>query len=239
MAAPRSAEATGGLTLATYNIHRAVGSDGRRMPRRIVSVIREIDPDIVGLQEVDWREPESQVAAEFELLADLPGYTPAVGPNIRDHRGHYGNMLLARYPIRALRLIDLSEPGREPRGAIDADIETPGYRLRVIVTHLGLRGGERRRQAQKLRAALRAHPGQCTIVLGDFNDWLPATPTLRPLTELCRSNLAVRSYPARRPLLALDRILLHGHGQLEVASHRSSLARVASDHLPLVGTWRA
>lgn len=234
----RAGGAPGGLTLASYNIHRAVGTDGRCMPERIVSVIREIDPDIIGLQEVDWRVPVRKGATEFDILAALPGYTPVAGPNIRDHRGHYGNLLLSRHPVGAVRLVDLSEPGREPRGAIDAEIELPDRRLRVIVTHLGLRVGERRRQAKKLAAALTAIPGHTTVLLGDFNDWLPTKPTLRPLTGLCRRSASPRSYPAPRPLLALDQILLHGPGSVEAACHNSPDARTASDHLPVVARLR-
>jgi len=226
---------TAGLRLATYNIHRAFGTDRDHAPERIVAVLQEMDADIVGLQEVEWRQPSPDSETPLEFLANLRGYTAVTGPNIRDHRGHFGNVLLSRYPVSAARRIDLSEPGVEPRAAIDADLDLPGLRLRVIVTHLGLRIGERRRQARKLSAALAAAPGHPAVLLGDFNDWLPAMPTLRSLTAICAPTPAPRSYPARRPLLALDRILLYGPGNAEVSRHLSPLSRIASDHLPIVG----
>jgi len=141
------------------------------------------------------------------------------------------------YTIRR-RIIDLSEPYIEPRGAIDAEIELPDRRLRVIVTHLGLRMRERYRQACKLRTALAAAPGHPAVLLGDFNDWFPTKPTLKPLTDLCRRTASPRSYPSRRPVPALDQVMLLGIGTVEVSCHRSPLSRIASDHLPVVGQLR-
>lgn len=223
------------LRVATYNIHRAVGIDGRRAPERIISVIREMDADILGLQEVEWQETGPRAETQFEMLIHLPGYTAVAGPNIRDHRGHYGNVLLTRYPVRAVRRLDLGEPGAEPRGAIDADLDVAGHPLRVIVTHLGLRTRERHRQARKLREAILEIQGRPLVILGDLNDWLPRMPTLRPLTTLCARGPLPRSYPSRRPLFALDRILVRGLGVAEISRHRSPLSRIASDHLPIVG----
>jgi len=105
---------------------------------------------------------------------------------------------LRTYTIRR-RFIDLSEPYIEPRGAIDAEIELPDRRLRVIVTHLGLRMRERYRQACKLRTALAAAPGHPAVLLRDFNDWFPTKPTLKQLTDLCRRTASPRSYPSAPP----------------------------------------
>lgn len=227
-----------GLWLATYNIHRAIGTDRRLDPRRIVSVLREMNADIIGLQEVAWRQKEGNVPHQLDVLARLGGYTSVLGGNLLDHRGHFGNMLLSRCPVVSRRLIDLAQPRAEPRGAIDAVIAAPGGSLRVIVTHLGLRVRERRRQAAKLRDLLESSDVEPVVLLGDFNDWLPTMPTLRPLLERCRKASAVPSYPSPLPVLALDRILLVGRGSLAVSGYRSRLARVASDHLPICGRFR-
>lgn len=228
-------KATGALRVATYNVHRAVGADRRRAPERIVSVIREMDADILGLQEVEWQEPGLRGETQFETLTRLPPYMAVPGPNIFDHRGHFGNVLLTCHPVSAVRRVDLSEPGLEPRGAIDADVDVAGRTLRVIVTHLGLRGWERYRQARKLREAAMAISGRPLVLLGDFNEWLPTMPTLRPLTTLCARTPAPRSYPSRRPLFALDRILVRGIRASEISRHRSPLSILASDHLPILG----
>ena len=222
--------------VAAYNIHRAVGADRRRDPARIAAVIRELDADVVGLQEVDWHDGPDGADSPYEYLAHLPGYEAVAGPNLRDHRGHYGNMLLTRRPIGRVRLLDLSEPGREPRGAIDADVVAQdGMLLRVVVTHLGLGLGERRRQAARLCAETADRPEQPTLFIGDFNDWLPGSPTLRPLLEGCEATARPASFPAFLPVLALDRILARAlPAAPRVRRHASALARRASDHLPLV-----
>lgn len=223
------------LRVATYNIHRAVGRDRRRDPARIAAVIRELDADLIGLQEVDWHPEPGAAHSQFGYLAHLPGYRAVAGPNLRDHRGHYGNLLLSRLPLGRIARPDLSQPGREPRGAIDVDIAGHGVRLRVIVTHLGLGLRERWRQAVRLRDLVAARPALPTLLLGDFNDWLPGSPTLRPLLRLCQAAARPAGFPAFFPVLALDRILARACGApLVIRPHGTPLARRASDHLPIV-----
>lgn len=227
----------GTLRVASYNIHRAIGTDRHKDPARIASVLSELGSDILGLQEVDWHHDHRVDEAQFEYLAHLPGYRAIAGPNLIDHRGHYGNLLLTRLPVRTVRQIDLSAGGREPRGAIDLDLDlhTDHMPLRVIVTHLGLGLRERWRQANRLRQLLAQPPHRPTLLLGDFNDWLPGCPTLRPLRALCDATRHPASYPSAHPLLALDRILTCGlRRPAQVRTHQSTLTRVASDHLPIV-----
>lgn len=223
------------LRVAAYNIHRAVGSDRRRDPRRIARVIEELDADVVGLQEVDWQHEWDEAESPLEMLTHLPGYAAVPGPNLRDHRGHYGNLLLTRLPLGGIRRIDLAERGREPRGAIDADLVTRGGKLRVIVTHLGLGLGERRRQAVRLARALDQQPGAPTVLMGDFNEWMPGSPTLRPFLRQAADTRPPASFPSWLPVLALDRVLAYWVGApLHCRRHGSALARRASDHLPVV-----
>lgn len=223
------------MHFASYNIHRAVGSDRRRDAARISAVIGELRADVIGLQEVDWQHDHEDETSQFEYLAELPGYLALAGPNLRDRRGHYGNLLLTRVAPRQVRRMDLSEPNREPRGAIDVDLEIGDEGVRVIVTHLGLGIGERRRQAARLRDAVARRPGQSTLLLGDFNEWIPGNPTLRPLLRVCGATARPATYPSFRPVLPLDRILTCALPVPPlVRSHVSPLSRTASDHLPLV-----
>lgn len=195
-------------------------------------MIAELRADIIGLQEVDWHDERHW---QVEYLAELPGYEAVAGSNIRDHRGEYGNLLLTRGGIEDIRRIDLTISWREPRGAIDADLNCAGKRLRVLVTHFGLGMHERWRQAARLHRALAERPGVATILLGDLNDWSPGSPTVRPLLRMCRSLGYAATYPSVWPVFALDRILVRG---LPAASgfraHTSPLARKASDHLPVI-----
>lgn len=228
------------LRAASYNVHRAVGLDRRRDVGRTAAAVEELDADVVGLQEVDWRRGPHEAAATAEALSRLPGYVAIEGPNLEDHRGRYGNLLLVRGEVETVRRIDLAEPGREPRGAIDADVRLRGRRLRVFVTHLGLAPLERRRQALRLAEALAEGPQGPALILGDFNEWIPWTPTLRPLLSLCARGPSPASFPAWRPFLALDRILMRGMpapGTVRV--HAGPSSRRASDHLPVVAEFGA
>ncbi|MGY6411534.1 MAG: endonuclease/exonuclease/phosphatase family protein [Alkalilacustris sp.] len=222
------------LRVASYNIHRCVGGDRRRDPARVARVIRELDADILGLQEVDWQAASGPGrASQAEFLAHLDGYAAVEGANLRDHRGHYGNMLLTRLPLRGATRLRLRTSRREPRGAIEAVLDYCGAPLRVLVTHLGLGLRERRVQAAQLaRRVARGGDGP-VLLLGDLNDWIPGDPTIRVLTARATGRPA--SFPARLPVLPLDRILGWGLDRsLTVRAHTTPTARMASDHLPVV-----
>lgn len=225
------------IVVASYNIHGGVGTDGHFVPKRICEVLRELRADLVALQEVETR------ATGFDMLRFLSEHTglhAIPGPTLVRDDGDYGNALLTRYPPTAVRHIDLSVNGYEPRGAIDAQlacdaIESGTFALRVIATHLGLRPGERRAQVRKLLTALAEVPAQPTILLGDVNEWFLWGRPLRWLHAYFERTPHVSTFPSRCPLLALDRIWTSPRAHLvAVASHRSPLARLASDHLPLL-----
>lgn len=174
-ARPRPARQIGA---ATYNIHRCVGTDGRYSPGRIALVLEELDADIIGLQEVDTRLTAAGGRDQLSFLAHRLGFYVAAGLNIVRHRGHYGNALLSRWPILNSLLIDLTAPGREPRGAVSGDIAAPetsaSIGLRVIITHFGLRAWERRRQLTGLLEYIGLDAGdeRPLLVMGDFNEWI-------------------------------------------------------------------
>ncbi|CAG9174415.1 hypothetical protein LMG23992_02736 [Cupriavidus laharis] len=225
------------IVVASYNIHGGVGTDGHFVPNRICEVLRELRTDLVALQEVETR------ATGFDMLRFLSEHTglhAIPGPTLVRDGGDYGNALLTRYPPIAVRHIDLSVKGREPRGAIDAQlecnaIESGTFALRVIATHLGLRPSERRAQVRRLLTALAEVPAQPTILLGDVNEWFLWGRPLRWLHAYFERTPHVSTFPSRCPLLALDRIWTSPRAHLvAVASHRSPLARLASDHLPLL-----
>jgi uncharacterized membrane protein YbhN (UPF0104 family)/endonuclease/exonuclease/phosphatase family metal-dependent hydrolase len=150
--------------VATYNIHRCVGLDARRDADRIAAVIRELDTDILGLQEVDARHGDDQA----EYLANATGMTAISGPTLIHQSGSYGNAVLTRWPVKGVRRVEIGVPGREPRGLLDTDIEVAGLPLRVLVTHFGLRHSERRLQTEMLVRAVGHHGDVCAILLGDF-----------------------------------------------------------------------
>lgn len=224
------------IRVATYNIHSGVGRDGRCDPARIAAVLAEIDADIVALQEVDSRLGAGREIDQFEFLERETGLHAVPGPNIVEHKGKYGNALLSRWPLRAPVLHRLNVGNREPRGAIEAELDWDGPEFVVFATHLGLKPGERRRQIDELARLLLARAGTPTVMMGDFNVLGPHAGALGRLGHPLGLRLrAPSTFPARRPFIALDRIwCLPATLRVSVGVHRSALSRVASDHLPLV-----
>jgi endonuclease/exonuclease/phosphatase family metal-dependent hydrolase len=221
------------MVVATWNVHGCRGSDGRCDPVRVAEVVRELEADVVGLQEIP---PEL-----LHAVAQHADLTAVAGPTRTDHPGTGGNALLTRHPVAEVRRHDLSRDGREPRGMLDVDLALVGRRVRALVTHLGLQGAERRDQVRQLLELLATDgtpPGGLTVLLGDLNEWLGSGRALRKL----RADFAcggARSFPARLPLLSLDRIVVRPAVALQsVRAHGSRLARAASDHLPVIGVIR-
>ncbi|MEO8212288.1 MAG: endonuclease/exonuclease/phosphatase family protein [Myxococcales bacterium] len=224
------------LRVATWNIHDARGADGRRDLDRVARVIADLDAPLVGLQEVACGPTD---ACDVARLAAGNGYRWHAIPT----RGHadlqHGNALLTTLPVEDVRIHDLSYPGREPRGALEAKVIWRAMRLRVVVTHLGLRAGERRHQVERLLSVISDDDVDATILLGDINEWWLWGRPLRWLHRRFGFSPAVRTFPARLPLLALDRIWVHPHQSLTTVTRVNTPgARRASDHLPLLATLR-
>jgi endonuclease/exonuclease/phosphatase family metal-dependent hydrolase len=236
------------LTLVSYNIHSGIGTDGRIDLGRIGRVLEELQPDIVALQEVgDFRGRTSR-QDHPECLADFLGMHMAFGPNVIRGDLRYGNAILSRLPILKSRNYDLSVENKEPRGALRCDLQLDDQKvLHVFGLHLGLSVRERRRQealllsADILRDAVRSDP---VIVCGDFNYWGgKAVPSLvrnaiHDVAHLLKTRS--RTYHSKMPFIRLDRVYVDaGVRPLGLHAHRSELARVASDHLPLVLRFEA
>jgi endonuclease/exonuclease/phosphatase family metal-dependent hydrolase len=228
--------------IATYNIHKARGMDGRVRIERILHVLREVDADIVALQEVvnhDNRSPEEHQAC---YLAEQFGYHYTVGETRRHREAAYGNVTLSRWKFERSHHIDLSVAGREPRGALRTDIRLGDEILHIFNVHLGTAAHERKAQAQLIdQHLLKAiDVSGHRIIMGDFNDWNHGlvTKTLSRefhLTDLAAHLPRTRAYPALLPFLHLDHIYLDHHLKIEKARfHRNRMSLLASDHLPLV-----
>jgi endonuclease/exonuclease/phosphatase family metal-dependent hydrolase len=216
------------LAVATYNVHGCVD------PARTTAVLRALDADVIALQELRWR-PWDALHVLDDLAARL-GYAPLAGPTLLRPDGHYGNALLTRLPVVEVKPVDLSVPGREPRGALAAVLQTASGPLTVIATHLGLAPGERRRQMQRVLALV--HKAQKPVVLlGDLNEWFLWGRPVRWLRRHFGRTPAPATFPARWPLFALDRIWVEPLRLLErIEVHKAPPAKEASDHLPLRAT---
>ena len=224
------------FSVLSYNIHECVGSDRQRNPARIAEVINRSGAQIIGLQEVHSDASGAEELHQINYLAAATGLQAIPGPAVERRNGHYGNVLLTSYKVLAVHNLNLSYPGREPRGAIDAELEIGGAIVRVIVTHLGLRAPERRFQVRKLLLALSEPRAATVIILSDFNEWLPTGRSLRWIHTRLGKTALVRTFPAAFPLFALDRIWVSPAAALvKVSRVRTPLTRIASDHLPLKG----
>src|SRR6266403_3608878 len=222
------------FSVLSYNIHECVGSDRQRNPVRIAEVINRSGAEIIGLQEVHSDASGTEELHQMNYLAAATGLQAIPGPSVERRNGHYGNVLLTSYKVLAVHNLNLSYPGREPRGAIDAELEIGSAIVRVIVTHLGLRAPERRFQVRKLLLALSEPRAATVIILSDFNEWLPTGRSLRWIHTRLGKTALIRTFPAAFPLFALDRIWVSPPSALTTLScFRTPLSRIASDHLPL------
>jgi endonuclease/exonuclease/phosphatase family metal-dependent hydrolase len=225
------------LTFASYNIHKAVGLDGKRDPERIVAVLRELHADVIALQEVDRRFGERESVLPKALLDETPWRAAPVSRRARSI-GWHGNALLVRKDIAIDHAEPVDLPTLEPRGAVRADLVVEGKRVRVLGMHLDLSGLLRREQIKAiLRHCDRCKEASPTVLMGDFNQWGRGTGAVREFTGGWRTVATGNSFPSRRPLAPLDRIVHSPEWACSYAAvHHSALAVVASDHLPVKAT---
>jgi endonuclease/exonuclease/phosphatase family metal-dependent hydrolase len=236
------------LRIATYNIHKCRGLDRRVRPARIVEVLREIDADIIALQEVLSLQGALREKDQARFISEEMEMSCAVG-GTRIHKGAvYGNVVLSRLPLLETRNYDISVRGREQRGCMRADISANGSGLlHVFNVHLGTALIERRHQGRKLVNAAILNNEELSgarIMLGDFNEWTRGLTTRLLASHLTSADIRAhlqrsKTYPGVLPFLHLDHIYFDDSLDLErITLHKSRAALVASDHLPLVADFR-
>ena len=223
------------IRVASYNIHKAVGTDNRRNPGRILAVLNEIDADVITLQEADRRFGARVGVIPLHLLEEQSDYVHVPFDIRADSLGWHGNAILVRKSARILHREVIHIPALEPRGAVMADIAIGDETVRVVGMHLDLSGLWRRRQARAILANLDAcETHYPSILMGDLNEWSRQSGCLRDFSKHYRFAACGKSFHAVRPVATLDRIMISAG--LEVAdagTHHSPLARRASDHLPV------
>nr|WP_275791071.1 endonuclease/exonuclease/phosphatase family protein [Rhizobium gei] len=226
----------GDTVIASYNIHKCVGTDGRFDPGRTTEVISEIGADIIALQEADQRFGERAGLLDLERLhRDCHLISVPISAFSSKGHGWHGNVLLLREGVVA-RVHQLTLPGVEPRGALVVDLDLKAGPLRIIAAHFGLLRHSRARQAEAILKAISEAEERPTLLIGDLNEWRlgrrSALSSLSPVFD--HAATAVPSFPSRFPLLALDRVMGSPHSLVTgVEVHNTPLARIASDHLPI------
>ena len=220
------------LRVVTWNIHGYRGRDGRHDPLRVGAHVRRQAPDIAAFQEVDTRAAKgSRPSLADELRAEV-GDHGHYAWSLTGEDGDYGQMLASRLALEDARVHDISVPGREPRRVLEAKVRSADLELRIVATHLGLAGLERRRQLGWLCDIVAADPTTPRILLGDFNLWRRGGRTQGALSALFDVWTTQATFPSRWPVFPLDRIWLRPGGLL-VRSWIARNAADASDHLPV------
>lgn len=232
------------LRIMTYNVHRCVGADGRADPRRIAEVIAECKPDIVALQELDVGRRRTGGIDQAHAIAQHLGMCFHFHPAILIEEERYGDAVLTSLPMRVIEAGRL--PGTsllEPRGAIWVAVEADDVELQIINTHLSLIAYERLMQVETLLGPRWIGHPSCRdpfILLGDFNAIRRSLAYRRLSFKLRDAQLGLerrprRTFPARMPMLRIDHMFCSPSVEvLSVDVPRTRLARIASDHLPLV-----
>jgi endonuclease/exonuclease/phosphatase family metal-dependent hydrolase len=224
------------LRVASWNIHKAVGTDRRRDAERVLAGIAALQADILALQEADFRLGDRPSALPRERITALTGLEALpIGRNAVS-LGWHGNALLARPGIHLTGLDRLDLPGHEPRGAVIVDLDTP-MPLRVVAVHLGLLRAARRNQLDAIRIALQRHPARPTVILGDFNEHSRRVGLGRIATPFVILPTAA-TFPSRKPFLPLDRIVHSPDLDLIPIAQPKSTGHQPSDHLPLLAELR-
>lgn len=223
------------LKVATYNIRKCIGTDRRRDPDRVLAVLREIDADVVTLQEADRRFGQRASAIPHHMFLENSDYVPVDFGGRAHGIGWHGNAILVRRGIEVRSAQPLIIPTLEPRGAVVAELRVDGTALRILGVHLDLSGLWRRRQ---IRAILKHLDGAAhhlpTVIMGDFNQWSDRGALSEFAFHHHRLVKTPPSFHSRKPVARLDRIIVSHDITVNAADvHNSSLAKLASDHLPL------
>lgn len=222
------------IRVASYNIRKAIGTDRRRSPERVLEVLAEIDADVIALQEADRRFGVRSAAIPPLLLDKQSSYKPVPLNMQVDSMGWHGNAILVRKEAEIGGHDVLHLPYLEPRGATMAEVTVKGASLRVFGMHLDLSGLWRRKQAAAVIHAAGHGHAMPTVLMGDLNEWSADRGCLADFARHYSFAPCGRSFHARRPVARLDRIMHCGRLTLkDCGVHDSAAARKASDHLPI------
>ena len=237
------------IRVLTYNVHGCVGGDKKLDVSRIAAVIAREEPDVVALQELDVNRSRSQRVDQAAAIAEQLGMNHHFNQAFRVADEQYGDAILSALPMRLVKSAPLPRPPRmsalEMRGALWVAVEAPGGgELQVINTHLGLLPNEQKLQVNALLSKEWTGDGEAyadpAILIGDFNAtsryaaYKRLAGAFRDL-QLGHGVGTAPTFPARHPVIRIDHMFATASVRaLDCWTPNGLLARVASDHLPLV-----
>lgn len=241
------------LRVMTYNVHSCIGMDGRLSPERIARIIARHEPDVVALQELDMGRARSGGVDQAHRIAQLLQMDFHFHAALHVEEERYGDAILTHLPLRLVKAGPLpglqGRPWLEPRGALWVAIDLDGVEFQVINTHLGLLPQERQVQVEALLGKeWLGHPGcrSPQVLCGDFNT-LPSSAVCRRLrSHLDDAQMRIKrhrpraTFLGRFPTARIDHVFVDpGSEVVDVEVPNDELARLASDHLPLIVEVRA
>jgi len=229
----------GTIRFLCFNIHGGYSRGGKRDLGRVHKLLDRYDIDIAAFQEMETRPSRGGKASDIDRLAGgtRPFHLP--GPTLKEGQGWYGNLIVSRYPILKAKAHTMeTTPDLEPRNAIDALIQTPYGKIRLLNTHLSLSLFERRREIPKLIELIRAvekEESAPVFLMGDINEWNPFSRLLHFLNTVLIPVPVRPTFPSMLPFLKLDRIW-HDSTRLRVTARtlRGRSVAALSDHLPVL-----
>lgn len=223
------------IKVASYNIHKGVGTDRKRDPTRILKVLAEVDADIVALQEADLRFGRRTSVLPSFLIESHTDYVAVPLDVQHDSMGWHGNAILVKNGITVEYHDILHIPCLEPRGVVTATLAIRGQTINVFGMHLDLSGLWRVRQARTIAAlAESARAEYPTVLMGDLNEWRATAGCFREFGRHFSILDPGPSFHSQRPIGRLDRIMYCDRLVAKACGvHHSARATTASDHLPV------
>jgi endonuclease/exonuclease/phosphatase family metal-dependent hydrolase len=241
------------LRILTYNVHRWLGTDRKTAPGRTAEVIAACEADIVALQEVRVGTRRWGELDQAEAVARALGMDMHFQPTIRIMGEQFGLAVLTSLPAKRVKGGPLPMLTRktvpEVRSALWVSVETGDERLQVVNTHLSLLS-DRERLAQAdallgeewLGAAEGCGPA---VLVGDLNAgprskaYKHLAGRMRDVQLSCPVPCNLNTFHTRLPIRRIDHVFVSdGIRVANVEAIRTPLARVASDHVPLVADLR-
>jgi endonuclease/exonuclease/phosphatase family metal-dependent hydrolase len=232
------------VRVLSYNIHWALGMDGKYDVGRIGQVIKAAKPDLVGLQEVDVGVKRSARVHEVRRLIELTGLAGRFGPTQHYEGGLFGNAVLTSLPILDVEIYPLpyteATPQLQtyPRGAIAVTVSAPdGKPLRFISTHFQHNlPADRVAEAQAINGLFAAEGDELrTILAGDMNARPDAEPIriLRERWTNATDDAASPTVPVANPISRIDYVFYRSAADFRLRDARVIPEQMASDHRPV------
>lgn len=201
----------------------------------LANLIKKYDPDLVAMQEVDFKANRSK---RYDLATELGWRThmvPLFGKAMDFDGGEYGEAVLSRYSILQSRVVALPNlPKQEPRAALEVVTIIPaGDTIAFIGTHLAHEGEAGRvLQVEKINEAF-SQNGYPTILVGDLNA-KPESEPIRILQQHWTTSYGEEdpapTYPSDNPRIKIEYVMFSPANRWKVLERTVIKDTIASDH---------